>query len=39
LSRRPRQKYGLNDLDAAKLTGHLTTLRGHAVVKRGDGGQ
>jgi soluble lytic murein transglycosylase-like protein len=22
----------LNDLDAAKLTGHLTTLRGHAVV-------
>lgn len=27
-----KQKYGLNDLDAAKLTGHLTTLRGHAVV-------
>lgn len=27
-----KAKYGLNDLDAAKLTGHLTTLRGHAVV-------
>lgn len=27
-----KAKYGLSDLDAAKLTGHLTTLRGHAVV-------
>ncbi|PDT71740.1 hypothetical protein CO683_00850 [Bradyrhizobium ottawaense] len=27
-----KAKYGLNDLDAAKITGHLTTLRGHAVV-------
>ncbi|MFK4647226.1 soluble lytic murein transglycosylase-like protein [Bradyrhizobium ottawaense] len=27
-----KAKYGLNDLAAAKLTGHLTTIRGHAVV-------
>lgn len=27
-----KAKYGLSDLDAAKLTGHLTTLRGHATV-------
>lgn len=27
-----KAKYGLNDLGVAKLTGHLTTLRGHAVV-------
>lgn len=27
-----KAKYNLNDLDTAKLTGHLTTLRGHAVV-------
>lgn len=27
-----KAKYNLSDLDAAKLTGHLTTLRGHAVV-------
>jgi soluble lytic murein transglycosylase-like protein len=27
-----KAKYNLSDLDTAKLTGHLTTLRGHAVV-------
>jgi hypothetical protein len=27
-----KAKYNLSDLDAAKLTGHLTTHRGHAVV-------
>lgn len=27
-----KAKYGLDDLAAAKLTGHLTTIRGHAVV-------
>ena len=27
-----KQKYNLSDLNAAKLAGHLTTIRGHAVV-------
>jgi hypothetical protein len=34
-----KAKYNLNDLDAAKLTGHLTTLRGHAVVSAVTTGQ